>query len=109
MTNFDKEMQEMTVEDLASLKSALYAVTLNLCGDCPLNEFCQERYDHLLDSDEDCYDVWVAYLKSEVDTSETEERCHNYCIADMSMVDRMIDSYIDELNKDSGVGSDENT
>lgn len=72
-TNFDVEMQKMTVEDLASLKAATCATTINLCADCPIVQFCEDRYNRLLDSvDEDCYDVWLAWLKQEVSNNANE-------------------------------------
>ena len=62
MTNYNKELQTMTIEKMAKCKEALYC-----CDNCPIITFC----DNLGKSRNDCCDAWKIWLNSEVKDDET--------------------------------------
>lgn len=55
MTNFDKEMANITIEDYAELMSYYF----HTCYMCPIQEFCGTK------NKDGCYKTWKEWLNSE--------------------------------------------
>ena len=67
MTNFEKIMQETTIESMATAKA--------------LNNYCNGNFDKCLELRDKhkgstaCYFCWLAYLKQEVGEWQTDTLC----------------------------------
>ena len=58
MTNFEKELQEMTIEQLAD-----YKMQTTDCDKCPIKEFCKKcNHEVRVRSYNECYVVWLTWL-----------------------------------------------
>jgi len=63
MTNYEKELQTMTIDEIAKYKAALID-----CEDCSIKDLCDKRTKSK--SFFDCYDTWEQWLESEVTENE---------------------------------------
>lgn len=57
MTNFDKEIQNMNIDLLASCYSCLFMT----CNCCTIYDYCQKHNFY------DCHETWLKWLESEVE------------------------------------------
>ena len=63
MTNFDKELSEMTIEKMAKDKAYL-----TYCDECPIRACCNKFVPRqTLVPLPECSDVWKSWLESEVE------------------------------------------
>ena len=73
MTNFDKELQEMTIDDLAKYKACFYD-----CYICPIANFC-DKWAKETEEGYDCYGAWKSWLNRETFAMTDEQALEKIC------------------------------